>query len=94
MAIMPLMRPAAGSDRAAVKSTITARCDRLEELGLPSWRPSLNDLVAPTDTPYRGVWVLEGLARVKRSSCESAGPGEPSSEVQPGRLDGVDRNIR
>ncbi|HEY2579216.1 MAG TPA: GNAT family N-acetyltransferase [Streptosporangiaceae bacterium] len=60
-----MMRPAASTDRTAVREMIGARCDWLESRGLPSWRLALDDLVSQTDNPCGDVWVLElGEARV------------------------------
>jgi hypothetical protein len=62
---MSAMRPASVADSAAVRTMISARCDWLEELGLPSWRSALDDLVSQTGNPCGDVWVLElGCSRV------------------------------
>jgi hypothetical protein len=46
--VMLTMRPAASTDKTAVEAMISARCDWMEERGLPSWRASLDDLVSQT----------------------------------------------
>jgi hypothetical protein len=76
MGVMLVMRLAAGSDRAAVRSMIAARCDWLEERALPSWRPSLDDLVSLTDNPCGDVWVLEldGSRLVGRTTLQEHAP--------------------
>jgi GNAT superfamily N-acetyltransferase len=55
---------------------ISARCDWLEAQGLPSWRPSLDDLVSLTDNPYGDVWVLEldGSRLVGRTTLQEHAP--------------------
>jgi GNAT superfamily N-acetyltransferase len=73
---MLTMRPAAGTDRAAVAAMISARCDWMEERGLPSWRPSLDDLVKQTANPCGDVWVLEldGSRIIGRTTLQEQGP--------------------
>lgn len=73
---MLVMRPATRADRPGVREMIAARCDWLEENGLPSWRPSLNDLVSQTDNPCGDVWVLEldGSRVVGRTTLQEQGP--------------------
>ena len=61
---MLVMRPASTADRQGVRAVIAARCDWLEANGMPSWRPSLDDLVAQTDNPCGDVWLLADGSRV------------------------------
>jgi hypothetical protein len=73
---MLTMRPAASTDTAAVAAMISSRCDWMEERGLPSWRPSLDDLVRQTANPCGDVWVLE-LDRsriIGRTTLQEQGP--------------------
>jgi len=55
---------------------IAARCDWLEDNGLLSWRPSLDDLVSQADNPCGDVWVLEldGSRLVGRTTLQEQGP--------------------
>lgn len=73
---MLTMRPATATDRPAVRDMIAARCDWMEERGLPSWRPSLEDLVCQTDNPCGDVWVLEldGSRIVGRTTVQGQAP--------------------
>ncbi|MGH3156283.1 MAG: GNAT family N-acetyltransferase [Streptosporangiaceae bacterium] len=73
---MLAMRAAASKDCAAVRSMISARCDWLEERGLPSWRPCLDDLVSLTGNPCGDVWLLEfdGSRVVGRTTVQSCAP--------------------
>jgi hypothetical protein len=59
MGVVLVMRPAASTDRTAVREMIGARCGWLESRGLPSWRLAVDDLVSQTDNPCGDVWVLE-----------------------------------
>lgn len=76
MESMLVMRPATPADRQGIRDMIAARCAWLEEKGLPSWRPSLEDLVAQTDNPCGDVWVLEldGSRVVGRTTLQEQGP--------------------
>jgi hypothetical protein len=73
---MLTMRPAADRDKAAVEAMIGARCDWMEERGLPSWRASLDDLVSQTANPCGDVWILElnGSGVVGRTTLQEQGP--------------------
>ncbi|WP_352231480.1 GNAT family N-acetyltransferase [Actinomadura sp. NBRC 104425] len=53
------MRLATSADRSQVARLVAARCDWMERRGLPSWRDSLDDLVAQCDNPDGDVWVLD-----------------------------------
>lgn len=61
---MLVMRPSCAADRDQVRELILARCAWLEERGLPSWRPSLDDLVEQCDNPGGEVWALEMDGRI------------------------------
>jgi hypothetical protein len=56
---MFVMRVATSADRPQVARVVEARCDWMEQRGLPSWRGALDDLVAQCDNPDGDVWVLE-----------------------------------
>jgi len=56
---MFVMRPARPGDREAFAELLLARCEWMELRGIPSWRPSADDLVAMCDNPYGDVWVME-----------------------------------
>jgi hypothetical protein len=73
---MLAMRPAGVADSAAVRAMISARCDWLEERGLPSWRPALDDLVSQTGNPCGDVWVLEldGSRVIGRTTLQEHAP--------------------
>ncbi|GAA4986210.1 hypothetical protein GCM10023334_117410 [Nonomuraea thailandensis] len=55
-----VMRPATAADRPAVTRMIHARCQWMEERGLPSWRASVDELVGQCENPDGDVWILEG----------------------------------
>jgi hypothetical protein len=52
------VRLAALADEDEVRAMIAARCGWMEEQGMPSWRPSLDDLVSQCANPGHDVWVL------------------------------------
>ena len=56
---MLAMRPAVDGDVAAVEAMIYARCEWLEERGLPSWRAAAPDLAAQASSGSGAMWVLE-----------------------------------
>ena len=76
MGVMLTMRPASAADSVAVRAMISARCDWLEERGLPSWRSSLDDLVSQTGNPCGDVWVLElgGSRVIGRTTLQEHAP--------------------
>jgi hypothetical protein len=55
------MRPATAADRPAVLRMIQARCQWMEERGLPSWRASADDLADQCENPDGDVWILAGV---------------------------------
>ncbi len=60
---MPLaIRQATAADIPAVAAMIHARCDWLEERGLPTWRDSADNLAAQAENPDGQMWVLEETA--------------------------------
>jgi hypothetical protein len=59
MGAMFAMRQATAADQPAVAEMISARCDWLEERGLPSWRQSIDDLASQCENPCGDVWLLE-----------------------------------
>jgi hypothetical protein len=73
---MLVMRLAAAADRDAVAQVIRARCDWMEGRGLPSWRPSVDDLAGQCDNPCGDVWLLEmdGSKIVGRTTVQRQGP--------------------
>ncbi|TYC08746.1 GNAT family N-acetyltransferase [Actinomadura syzygii] len=73
---MLVMRSASAADGPAVRELIAARCDWMEERGLPSWRPSIDDLVSQCDNPCGDVWVLEldGSRVLGRTTLQEQGP--------------------
>ena len=74
--VMLTMRAAAGTDKTAVEAMLSARCDWLEDRGLPSWRASLDDLVSQTENPCGDVWILEfdGSRVIGRTTLQEQGP--------------------
>ncbi|MFI0417734.1 GNAT family N-acetyltransferase [Spongiactinospora sp. 9N601] len=54
-----MMRLASANDSAQIADLVRARCDWLEERGLPSWRDAVDALAAECDNPDNDVWVLE-----------------------------------
>ncbi|MFF5258340.1 GNAT family N-acetyltransferase [Actinomadura viridis] len=70
------MRLATSADRPAVAEMIRARCDWMERRGIPSWRPSLDDLVSQCDNPCEDVWLLEqdGARIIGRITAQTQGP--------------------
>lgn len=76
MGLMLVVRPAEAADRPAVQEMISARCAWMEERGMPSWRPRLDDLVSQCDNPYGDVWVLEqdGSRIIGRTTLQEQGP--------------------
>lgn len=75
MEFMVVMRSANAADGLAVRELIGARCDWMEERGLPSWRPSIDDLVSQCDNSCGDVWVLELDGRVVgRTTLQDQGP--------------------
>jgi hypothetical protein len=72
---MLVMRPATSADRQGVRSLIAARCGWLEANGMPSWRSSLDDLVAQTDNPCGDVWLLaDGSRIIGRTTLQEDAP--------------------
>lgn len=73
---MLAMRLATRRDRSAVREMIVARCNWLEARCLPSWRPSLDDLVSQCDNPCGDVWLLEldGSRVVGRTTLQEHAP--------------------
>ncbi|WP_245642601.1 GNAT family N-acetyltransferase [Nonomuraea candida] len=55
-----VMRPATPADRPAVTRMIQARCQWMEERGLPSWRAGVDELAGQCENPDGDVWILEG----------------------------------
>jgi hypothetical protein len=70
------MRPATAADQPAVARMIRARCQWMEERGLPSWRASVDDLASQCTNPYGDVWLLEldGSRIVGRTTVQEQGP--------------------
>ncbi|GAB3460745.1 hypothetical protein GCM10027570_45990 [Streptomonospora sediminis] len=56
------MRPATGDDISAVAAMIHARCDWMEERGIPSWRANAADLAAQAGNG--AMWVLYADGRM------------------------------
>ncbi|MBL7497318.1 GNAT family N-acetyltransferase [Frankia sp. CNm7] len=52
------MRPATSDDIPAVTRMLLARCEWLEERGLPTWRASVGDLAGQADNPDGTKWLL------------------------------------
>lgn len=53
------MRLATSADRSQVARLVEARCDWMEQRGLPSWRGALDELAAQCGNPDGDVWVLD-----------------------------------
>lgn len=73
---MFLLRLAQPGDRQAVAEMILARCEWMEQRGMPSWRPSVDDLASQCDNPYGDVWVMEAPDGriVARTTTQTQGP--------------------
>nr|WP_086578724.1 GNAT family N-acetyltransferase [Streptosporangium minutum] len=73
---MLVMRPTTSTDQDAVAAMILARCEWMERNGLPSWRPSVDDLAGQCGNPFGDVWVMEmnGSRIVGRTTIQQEGP--------------------
>ncbi|WP_398695014.1 GNAT family N-acetyltransferase [Streptomonospora wellingtoniae] len=71
------MRPATGGDVSGVAAMIRARCDWMEERGIPSWRESVEDLAGQA---ARGaMWVL-GDGGGRTVGCTTVLPRAPARD--------------
>jgi hypothetical protein len=87
MYVMLAMRPATGTDKAAVEAMISARCDWMEDRDLPSWRGQLDNLVEQTDNPCGDVWVLELDGQIIGRTTVQADAPPPWGWTSPERAD-------
>ncbi|KIH98899.1 acetyltransferase [Streptomonospora alba] len=73
------MRPATGGDPDAVAAMIHARCDWMEERGLPSWRENVGDLAGQAASG--AMWVLQAGGRI--AGCTTVLPQAPPGDWTP-----------
>lgn len=74
---MFVMRLASAADIAQVADLVSARCNWMEERGLPSWRDAVEDIAGQCDNPEGDVWVLEHAEHggvVGRTVVQDQGP--------------------
>ncbi|GAA1775039.1 GNAT family N-acetyltransferase [Streptomonospora arabica] len=74
------MRPATAADVPGVAAMLRARCDWMEERGIPSWRGSVDDLAG--QAANGAMWVL-GDGGGRTVGCTTVLPRAPATDWTP-----------